>query len=245
MNLLENINDIKLDDDNKYHLESTLADYKNYINDINNILSNNSEYKNNLSYNNKEINNAINCLCDIVDKQELLTKEDLITVHNCLTKKNDSFRKKDSIFVGSFSIKGLKIIDYVPINSSEIESSVTELLNFLNNNNEDNPFLKPFIFHAILSIMQPFDNGNTRTAKVFQHVKIHELTNKLNDFKLEKPVIFLFDNYLITKGQYRYLLKELANNGDNELWNKWFKYNLYMADEQIYYNSEAIKKVKK
>ena len=55
--------------------------------------------------------------------------------------------------------------------------------------------------------------------------------------------MYLSRNYLISRIQYRSLLKDLAIEGNNVVWNNWFKYNLNMVSEQLYYLDANVKKL--
>ena len=91
--------------------------------------------------------------------------------------------------------------------------------------------------------MQAFNDGNTRLSRLIQHSKIWQLTNELYGVDLRLPALYLSKNYLCSLGQYRNLQKELAKNGDDEAWNKWIRYNLNMADEQLFYLDNNVKRL--
>lgn len=272
MKLVDNIDKIELNDNNKYFLEEILEKYLNYINQIesfdekllkhylntlkvNEILNNQqAEDENSFLislYNNMQRENSLNRIIKILNEKDDLDKNDLKILHKILMKGTESeigsedFRKNDTKFVGAFNQDGSKRIDYMPIPSKEIEYNIDEVLKFINNKNTDNPFVNPFIAHGIISVMQPFDDGNTRTSRLLQHGKIWKNTNKLFSKEFDKPIIYLSKNYLITRGKYRELLTYLAKEESNEAWNKWFQYNFNMLDEQLYYLNNNIKRLVK
>ena len=271
MKLIDNIDHIEISDNNKFHLEDTISEYEKYISTILNFeqkllekylltiksyeILNNQQAENENSflislYENMHRHNSLTNLINILNTRNELTKEDLIKLHRVLmrgTLNNEntaSFRNTNTKFVGSFNEDGTKHIDYIPIDYFEIESSVISLINYLNTKIDTNPFIKPFIFHAILAVMQPFDDGNTRLSRLIQHGKIWTLTNDIYNQNFTSPIIYLSKNYLITRGKYRELIKNLAVNEDNASWNKWFNYNLDMVDEQLNYLNNNIKDLK-
>lgn len=271
MELLERVNEIKLNDNNKYFLEEINIKYKEYLDEIltfdpkllkyflttikeDEILNNQrSEQESDLLislYMNMHRVNSLNKIIQIYKEKDNLSMQDLLTIHKVLMTgtesdtKNYKFRQTDTKFVGAFNYDGTKRIDYIPIDHKEIEENIEKILTVLNDNNVDNVFINPFIVHGVLSVMQPFDDGNTRLSRLIQHAKIWKNTNHLYSTQIELPALYLSKNYLLTRGQYRNLITNLALEKNNDSWNRWFTYNFNMVDEQIYYLNENIKKIK-
>jgi Fic family protein len=184
-----------------------------------------------------------------------LTPVDIKKIHRVVIKgssddleKNYDFRKDNDKWVGSFGINGETNIDYLPPDYNEIMDLMNVILEYLNEKNNvnfENLFIKPLVAHALIAYLQPFGNGNTRLARVLQHCKICANTNEVFNTDLNKPVLYLSKNYLITRGDYRGLIKNLAINQDDDAWNKWFNYNLNMIDEQLYFHEDNLKKLKR
>ena len=272
MELIERIENIELNDNNKYYLDETMEEYQNYLNKINNFdpkllkyfletlremeLINNheTEYESTMLlmlHKNSHRENSIKRIIKLYSEKEKLDKEDLKLLHKILMQgtQNDlstyDFRKTDNEFVGAFNSDGSKRIDYMPIDSSEIENDIDKVLDYLCGNNIDDPFTKSFIAHGIIAVMQPFYDGNTRLSRLLQYAEIWKNTNMLYGTNFQSPTIFLSKNYLMTRGQYRNLITNLAVNKDNEAWNKWITYNLNMVNEQLYYLNNNIQRMKK
>lgn len=271
MELLERVNKIELNDNNKYFLEEVNNDYKKYIDEImsfdpkllKNFLTtikqaeilNNQQAEQESSllislYINMHRVNSLNKIIQIYKEKENLDKHDILLIHKVLMtgtesdNKNYKFRQTDTKFVGAFNSDGTKRIDYMPIDHSKINENIEKILEFLNNNNIDNVFINPFIVHGIISVMQPFDDGNTRLSRLIQHAKIWKNTNHLYSTQFEFPTLYLSKNYLLTRGHYRDLITNLAIEKNNNAWNKWFEYNLNMVNEQLYYLNNNVKKLK-
>lgn len=271
MELLDKIDKIELNDDNKFFLEETSESYNAYLKELLQFDSkllekylitikqaeilNNQETEEESSllislYTNMHRINSLTKIINIYNQKDDLTKKDLLSLHKILMTgtqsdtNNYKFRQTDTKFVGAFNPDGTKRIDYKPIEHEKIDECIEQILDFLNKKNIDNVFMNPFIFHGIVAVMQPFDDGNTRLSRLVQHAKIWKNTNHLysTDFKL--PTIYLSKNYLLSRGYYRNLIKELAVEKNNDAWNKWFKYNLNMVNEQLYYLNNNIKKLK-
>ncbi|MBQ3020927.1 MAG: Fic family protein [Bacilli bacterium] len=272
MKLVDNVDKININDNNKYHLEDTVNNYINYIKLIENfdekllkhyletikyheILNNQHVEKEDSFlislYNNMYRQNSLDTIIKITNEKRDLTKEDLKSLHKILMRGTKSeigaekFRSTDTKFVGTFNADGTKNIDYIPIPSNEINETVDKAMYFLNNNKMSEPFMTPIIFHALISVMQPFDDGNTRLSRLVQHAEFWKNTNELYSKSFTKPLLYLSKNYLLTRGDYRGRIAFLAKEETNEAWNRWIQYNLNMLDEQLYYlNNNVMKLVK-
>ena len=153
---------------------------------------------------------------------------------------NYEYRRDNNKWVGHYGTNGVQRVDYYPPDYNEISELMDITLDYLNKQNDRNDefndiFIKPFIVHALIAYIQPFGNGNTRLARVIQHGKICKMTNEIYNTEFATPAMYLSKNYLLTRNQYRGIIKEIAVNKDSDSWNKWFNYNLNMIDEQVYY----------
>lgn len=270
MKLIEEVDKIVINDNNKYFLEEIIEKYLEYIKFIEqfdgkllkyylatikqneNLNNQQAEQESSLLisiYNNMYRENSLDKIIRILNDKEDLTKQELKCLHKILMRgtaneeNSNNFRKDDNKFVGTFNPDGTKRIDYMPIPFLEIDASIDKVIEMINSKNIDNPFINPFIVHAIISVMQPFDDGNTRLSRLVQHAKIWKNTNLLYNKFFDKPLLYLSKNYLLTRGTYRGLITNLANEGNNEAWNKWFEYNLNMVDEQLFYLNNNVKKL--
>lgn len=271
MELIERLDELKLNDNNKYFLDDTINEYVNYLNKLKEFdpkllkyfletlremeLINNheTEYENTMLlmlHKNSHRENSIKKIIKLYSEKDNLTKEDLKLLHKILMQgtQNDlkeyDFRHSDNEFVGTYNSDGSKNILYMPINSNEIDENMDKVLEYLNSNNITDPFITPFIVHGLISVMQPFYDGNTRLSRLVQYASIWKNTNNLYNTSFPSPTIFLSKNYLLTRAHYRALITDLATNKDNEAWNKWITYNLNMVNEQLYYLNNNIKKVR-
>ena len=183
----------------------------------------------------------------------IITKDELKKIHRMVIKgstddieSNYNFRCDNNKWVGSFDSRGSRVVDYYPPNYTEIDELLDELLSYFNEKDDviDNVFLKPLVFHAALAYIQPFGNGNTRLARVLQHGKICELTNLKYNTLFKYPTLYLSKNYLLQRPSYRGLIRDISVNKDNDAWNSWFKFNLNMIDEQLFYLGNQLEKYK-
>ena len=174
-----------------------------------------------------------------------ITKEELKKIHCVVIKgsiddipENYDYRADNNKWVGYYGTNGEQRVDYMPPDYKEIEELITYTLDFLNNKGDNdlfnNIFIKPLIVHALIAYIQPFGNGNTRLARVIQHGKMWQLSKENMMVDLPYPSLYLSKNYLLTRPQYRGIIKNLAIEQDDNAWNKWFNYNLNMIDEQLF-----------
>lgn len=262
--LIGNIRNIKIYDSSLFHVEDTTRAYQEYLKKLSTLDPLKLKYfiqtlKNREIINNQETEleesfllelfklsqkkDSIDITMNLIN-QNNLTPTDIKKIHRVVIKgssddieQNYDYRKDNNKWVGYFGTNGETRIDYLPPDYNEILELTDVVLNYLNEdvNSFENLFIKPLVAHAAIAYIQPFGNGNTRLARVLQHCKFCDNTNQIFKTNLDKPVLYLSKNYLLTREQYRGLIKNLVVNKDNDAWNKWFNYNLNMIDEQLYY----------
>lgn len=263
--LIGNMRDIKIYDNSLFHIEDTVNAYNDYIKKLLELDPVKLKYfiqtlKNREIINNQETEleesfllelfklsqrkDSIDITMSLMNQNEL-SITDVKKIHRLVIKgssddleSNFDYRKDNNKWVGSFGTNGEARIDYLPPDYNEILDLMGVILEYLNekdNSNFENLFIKPLIVHALIAYLQPFGNGNTRLARVLQHCKICTDTNEVFKTEFNKPILYLSKNYLITRGQYRGLIKNIAVEKSDDAWNKWFNYNLNMIDEQLYF----------
>lgn len=272
--LVGNIRNIKIYDSSVFHLEEIFEKYQEYLIKLQQLDPNKLKYfikhlKNREIINNQETEMEESFMLELfklsqrkdsIDitmkyfQDNTITIEELKKIHRIVIKgstddipENYDIRQDNSKWVGSFGTNGQQKIDYIPPNFEDIEELIGEVLSYLNeqdNTNFINIFMKPLIVHALIAYIQPFGNGNTRVARVLQHCKICDSTNKFFNTEFTHPTIYLSKNYLLTRNQYRGLIKDIAIYKDDNAWNKWFNYNLNMLDEQLYFLNNQLKQYK-
>lgn len=161
---------------------------------------------------------------------------------------NYNFRKDNYKFVGKYSATGERIIQYFPIDYRETEIAADEFLRYYNNKenmDEDHLLIKPFVIHGLLAALQLFNDGNTRLARLFQQIKLWNMTNQVWNTNLEVPALYITRSCYPFKEQSRYLIYQLVLNANNESWNNWIKFNLRRLEDQIYYNESHLMQLEK
>lgn len=272
--LVGNIKNIKIYDNTMFHIDDVLNKYVEYLEilqqlDPSKLKKFIRHLKNREIINNQETEMEESFMLELfklsqrkdsIDitmkafEDDSITIDEIKKIHRVVIKgssddleDNYDLRSDNKKWVGHYGTNGAQRVDYIPPDFNEIEELLTEVLSYLNeqdNTNFINIFIKPLIAHAALAYIQPFGNGNTRLARVLQHCKICNSTNKMFNTEFTHPTIYLSRNYLLSRGQYRGLITNLAVNKDDDAWNKWFEYNLNMLDEQLFFLDKQVNNYK-
>lgn len=152
--------------------------------------------------------------------------------------RDGSHPSDDQRWVGYYDSNNKPVVEYVPIPSNMVMQEMKSLIDYVNDLSDNsifsNIFIKPMIIHAEMAVMQPFGDGNTRTARLLQYGDMWKLTNEQSSNHVLKPVLYLSDRYKIYRRDYRTYIKNIAVQKDDDAWNKWFDFNLNMIDEKLY-----------
>lgn len=270
MDLLNGFQDIILNCDNKEHIKESLEVYKNYLNTLVSLSSNNriiflNALKKKELTNNQEMecqdsflaeldseyngNDSIEFMTNILLDTNNFSKEKIKMIHRILMRNtkddyalNKNYRERVvSVYEYHY---GKGIVSYIPPVPEEINKYMRTIIKYLNHNSkecEENVLLKPIVSHAYIAALQPFDNGNTRLARLLQYGEIFKLTRDILDIRIEKPALYFSEIYLLSGSDYRLKIKELV---ETQEWNQWIKYNLYKIDDQLHYNNNQLEKYK-
>ncbi len=193
---------------------------------------------------------AIDKLIKYANKEKNITQKDIFKIHHALlygtqAENDTSIRTSNEKFVGELSSTGERIIHYFPIDYHDVKNAakkLAELYNIrLSNEVFDNVFMQPFLIHGLLGALQMFTDGNTRMGRVMQHALMWQLINEKTDFNFELPPIYVTPSYYPHRDEYRKLIANICKQNDSEAWNKWFDFNLYRLEDQIYTARENVK----
>lgn len=197
---------------------------------------------------------SIDIVTKYILKDKGLNNERLEKIHRIILRgtsddkeKNYKIRtSKEDTYISEIS-NGIERTLYVAPKSEEVNSYLNYLYVFLDNNsnNELDVFLTPYLAHFYISALQPFNNGNTRLARLIQYGDIFKASRKLLDYNLKQPALFLSKNYQLNCGNYRKMIADIVLDPSDENFNKWVNYNLNMTDEQLFCLSNDIEKIKR
>lgn len=106
-----------------------------------------------------------------------------------------------------------------------------------------NPFLKSSLMHLLLVKIQPYFDGNRRTARIVHNIKFTEMINEIYSMNLRICPINLSESISLNFLSY---IKALNNtyfdleHDNNEIINYWLNVMLSCYDEQLYRNKFII-----
>ena len=187
---------------------------------------------------------SITYLVENVTEHGIIRIPNLKRVHKIILERtmiekdaNDEFRNKQ-VVVGYYDRNQKQnVIQYVPPKSEDIDILMDKIVEFINLNINDNIFhamlLKPIVVHALIAILQPFSDGNTRLSRLVKCVDTWRLTNTIYNIKLDLPALYLSDIYLQYYGQYRELIQKLSLSPNQENWDKWVRFNLFRIQDKL------------
>ena len=271
LSLLEILNKIEINESNIEYLKETLESYKNYLNLIENLPLELKEaflltLKQNEIISNHETENEDKFMLRFYDNvkkinsidvgmlmiNEKISVKDIQVLHQVLmdgTSKIDAdnykLRTDDTHFVGSVE-NGKNVINYFPIRKEENYQAMQLIASYINEevNDENMILVQPFIIHGAIAAVQSFDDGNTRLARLIQHLKIWQLSKQFNISHINIPAIYLSKSYLLTRAMYRKKINNIVIDSNNKAWNDWITYNLNMFNEQIYFGETNLGKIR-
>lgn len=183
-----------------------------------------------------------------------LNKHTVLTTHKLLMKNTSTdnentskYRNSNRKYVGGI-VNGVRNIQYFPLDYNKIDKAMDEILKIYNDKNNEylnTIFFKPFIIHGLVAAYQMFDDGNTRLARLMQHVKLFNMTNEYTGFDLKKPAIYATRAYYPYRAEYRDLIKNIVLSPNTENWNNWFIFNLKRLEDQMFCNINNLEEIKK
>lgn len=190
---------------------------------------------------------------DRILKYDKLDNDKALNIHELLMKNtstenkiNKGFRKNNRKYVGEI-VDGKRLIQYFPIDYSETSEVMNKILNYYNDDTNEKEisdlFIKPIIIHGLIAAYQCFDDGNTRFARLLQHTKIFNMTNKLTEYKLPLPCLYATRAYYPYRCEYRYLIRDIVLSNNSEAWNKWIVFNLKRLEDRLYYSMDKIEEL--
>ena len=108
---------------------------------------------------------------------------------------------------------------------------------------DSNPFIKSSLIHLLLAKIQPYFDGNRRTARTLHNIKFTEIINEIYDMDLKICPINLSESITLNILSYIKVLNNTyfdLNHDNNEIINYWFNLMLNMYEEQLYRNKYVI-----
>uniref|UniRef100_UPI0040277DA3 Fic family protein n=1 Tax=Candidatus Ventrenecus sp. TaxID=3085654 RepID=UPI0040277DA3 len=182
-----------------------------------------------------------------------ITASEFIKIHDKLldgTSSEDQkgLREDNLKFVGTY-VAGQRQIDYFPILEKDIVKALREYLNLINDKkrvqSKEDAFLKPIIYHGLLAALQLFKDGNTRYARLIQHINLWYYTNQTLGYDFSLPTVYATKQYAAGRASYRGLIKSIAITENDDAWNNWIIFNLKCLQNNIWVNQSNIETLKR
>lgn len=223
---------------------------------INNQILDNEDSFMITAYNLTKRNTSIKILEKLFSDKELIGVKDIDSLHSRVIEgtkadkeENYGFRnpersEDDDTWVGHFDESGNKIIEYMPIPSKDVINDMQNLCDYINSDNQHelDLFIKPILIHGWLAVSQPFNDGNTRTARLLQYGELWKQTNKKYNLHFKEPAFYFSKKYLLYRESYRGYIKDLAVQDNNDAMNRWIRFNANMIDEELNTTDDRINK---
>lgn len=182
-----------------------------------------------------------------------ITASEFIKIHDKLldgTSSEDQkgLREDNLKFVGTY-VAGQRQIDYFPILEKDIVKALREYLSLINDKkrvqSKEDAFLKPIIYHGLLAALQLFKDGNTRYARLIQHINLWYYTNQTLGYDFSLPTVYATKQYAADRASYRGLIKSIAITENDDAWNNWIIFNLKCLQNNIWVNQSNIETLKR
>lgn len=182
-----------------------------------------------------------------------ITASEFIKIHDKLldgTSSEDQkgLREDNLKFVGTY-VAGQRQIDYFPILEKDIVKALREYLSLINDKkrvqSKEDAFLKPIIYHGLLAALQLFKDGNTRYARLIQHINLWYYTNQTLGYDFSLPTVYATKQYAAGRASYRGLIKSIAITENDDAWNNWIIFNLKCLQNNIWVNQSNIEILKR
>ena len=93
--------------------------------------------------------------------------------------------------------------------------------------------------------MQLFKDGNTRYARLIQHINLWYYTNQTLGYDFSLPTVYATKQYAADRASYRGLIKSIAITENDDAWNNWIIFNLKCLQNNIWVNQSNIETLKR
>ena len=272
LDIIDRIIDTKLNDSNNDYNKFIIESYQEYLEELKKFPSNVLErYLKTLKdadlRDNQKVENVDSFLINLLLQSERkhaidealknneLDEKTFLHMHKILLKGANSdlqhynYRPNNISFVGYFEGEGenrKRIINFLPLDYKDIPKAVDRIIPYFNDkeSNSDNLFIKPYKIHGVLAALQIFYDGNKRTARILQNIKIYRHTNEMLGYDFKNPALYVTKQYLIDQKEYRKSIREMVENPNNETINNWFRMNLRETYSAINLGNSNIEKMK-
>lgn len=268
--LIEFVNQIKLNDKVLFHLEDINQNFEKYINTLAKYCNyddytmlyywldhNFTELKLSSKIENHIFSNSDLFKSGIFFEKLGISHERIKQIHRFVCENSGTNKidigeyRKGLVSVGAMYNNDYQVYWYAP-DAEDIKFFMDSYLEFYRTNSikeiYSNPFLKSALAHLLFVRIHPFGDGNGRTARIIQNISFTTGINKIYNTKLKLSPLNISQNICINQHTYADRINRIyfdLNHDNNEAINRWFDFILNMYDEQLYYQSNRIPHLEK
>lgn len=244
---------IKLSDDVLFHSEDTSAAFDKYINELNEHSDNTiiSFLIECFRHEIKDSNLIENHLIDPleINKENIffdslkISNKRIKELHQFATRSDEmeEYRKTENR-VSYYEDDGTEVIFWRGVQAQYVQQYMDDYIKLYKqtslSNKDADPFIKSALMHLLFVRIHPFSDGNGRTARLVGNMKFTNGINRIYGSNLKISPLHLSQSILVNKPTYVSKIDniyfDLEHDSNNEI-NKFLDFNLFMADEQIYY----------
>lgn len=133
------------------------------------------------------------------------------------------------------SSRNIEEASYIPPSPDKIDEYISNLEQYMNNDDDLEPLIKIAIIHAQFETIHPFLDGNGRVGRIL--ITLYLLEKGI----IKKPSFFVSEE--LEKNRYKYYstLNNLRN--DNPKWEEWITFFLESTAKQAEKGIEKLKKI--
>ncbi|MCF0233317.1 MAG: Fic family protein, partial [Enterococcus sp.] len=119
---------------------------------------------------------------------------------------------------------------FVPPNVNDLETTLSDLENFINNNHEIEPLIKTALVHYQFETAHPFLDGNGRLGRLLIMLSL------LNDNVLTKAIFYPSYQFKLKRDLYYQALTDVREQGTYSQWVKFFSSCILESAEDAVYS---------
>lgn len=269
-NLMEYIDKIKISDKLMYHAEETGQQFEEYIKTLKKYCDNDDyamlfywldQNAKELRSSSKLENHVFTCSdlygSGLFFEKMSINHERIKRIHKFVCENNGN----DIAIVGEYRRKAVNVgawldEDHYQVywnapEARDVKKFMDDYLTFYRTNSIrdifQNPFFKAALAHLLFVRIHPFMDGNGRTARIIQNICFTSSINKIYGTKLTLSPLNISQSICRNQLSYADYINRVhfdLKHNNVEAINNWLNFILYMYDEQLYYQTDRIPKLR-
>lgn len=159
-------------------------------------------------------------------------------------KNNYELRTEEKV-VAHYKVGQIMKVIYNPPLPSEIKACMEAILPIFHFYASNNYFLNAFRIHALVGIIQPFQDGNSRLARILQYGYLSKITEQFITSSRMHPTFYYTEGYAKDPVHYRELIGQIALQGNVSSLDTWYAYNADVMLGELRKKKREIKQLRK